>query len=75
MGVPGAANWQKHWKDILMDFSHVYIFSDGDNDGRELAHRVKMECEWAIDIPMPEGMDVNSAYLAYGKEFLLSKVR
>lgn len=75
MGVPGANNWQPHWRDILMDFSQVYVFSDGDVPGQEFFEHVRMKCDQAINVPMPDGHDVNSAYLAYGPDFLLRKIR
>lgn len=75
MGVSGASKWEPHWTDILQDFSRVYVFSDGDADGQKFAERVRLECEQTINVPMPEGMDVTTAYLAYGKDFLLNKVR
>jgi DNA primase len=75
MGIPGADKWQPHWGDILQDFSRVYVFSDGDTAGQKFFDHVKMECSQAINIPMPDGHDVNSAYLAYGEDFLLRKIR
>jgi DNA primase len=75
MGVPGADNWQPHWTSILQDFSVVYIFSDGDTAGQKFAKSVMIHYENAVNVPMPSGMDVNEAYLKFGKEFLLGKIR
>jgi DNA primase len=75
VGVSGATKWQKHWTHILQDFSRVFIFSDGDSAGQEFAQRVMIEYEYAINVPMPQGMDVNDVYLKYGADFLLNKIK
>ena len=75
IGVPGAKNWKKHWTSILQDFSRVYIFSDGDTAGQDFAERVMLEYDRSVNIPMPDGEDVNSAYLKLGKDFLLDRVK
>jgi hypothetical protein len=75
VGVSGAKKWQPHWTQILQDFSRVFVFSDGDTAGQEFAQRVMLEYEHAINVPMPQGMDVNDAYLKFGADFLLNKVK
>lgn len=75
MGIPGADKWQPHWADILLDFSRVYVWSDGDSAGQKFFEHVKEECPQAVNIPMPDGHDVNSAYLAFGKDYLLGKIK
>lgn len=74
LGVPGASNWQAHWTSVLQDFATVYIFSDGDKSGQDFAKRVMTEYDRAVNIRMPDGEDVNSVFVKYGKDFLLEKV-
>jgi hypothetical protein len=74
LGVPGAKNWLPHWTSILQDFSTVYVFSDGDKDGQDFAKRVLSEYDRSINVKMPDGEDVNSAYVKFGAEFLLRKL-
>jgi hypothetical protein len=75
LGVPGAKNWQPHWSSILQDFSRVYVFSDGDDPGQEFAKKVMTEYDRAVNIPMPNGEDVNSCFVKFGGDFLKEKIR
>lgn len=74
LGVPGAENWEPHWTSILQDFATVYVFSDGDEPGQKFAKRVMTEYDRAVNVRMPDGEDVNSVFVKYGKDFLLKKI-
>lgn len=73
IGVPGAENWKPHWNLIFQDFQKVFVFSDGDEAGQNFAKKVVSELR-AINIPMPNGMDVNDVYLEAGPEALLVRI-
>lgn len=73
IGVPGSENWKHHWNLIFSDFQKIFVFSDGDDAGQKFAKKVVSELR-AIDIPMPNGMDVNDVYLEAGPEALLVRI-
>lgn len=73
IGVAGAESWKQHWNLIFLDFQRVFVFSDGDDAGQKFAEKVVSEIR-AINIPMPNGMDVNDVYLADGPEALLGRI-
>lgn len=76
MGVPGAKHWQKHWNEVFRDFSKVYIFSDGDEPGQQFAGTVQVNMpETAINLPMPNGMDVTDVFVKYGSASLLDTIK
>lgn len=75
LGVPGAKNWQPHWTSILQDFSRVYVFSDGDGPGQEFVKHVMSEYDRTVNIPMPDGEDVNSCLVKFGSAWLKGKIR
>lgn len=71
MGISGAKYWKPWWRYVLRDFRRVFIFCDGDEEGRSLGAKVSKEMGVsAIPIHLPDGEDVNSMYLKYGKERL-----
>lgn len=74
IGVPGAENWKPHWNRIFEDFETVYIFSDGDEAGQKFAEKVGQEVPTSVNIRMPDGHDVNSAFRELGSEFLLERI-
>lgn len=73
VGVPGATNWKPHYSKIFEDYRRVYTFADGDKAGREFGDKLSSEIG-ALTIGMPDGHDVNSAYMEFGEEFLRSKI-
>lgn len=75
VGVPGANAWKPHYKRLLQDFDTIYVFSDGDQAGQDFARHLARELNGIVNLTMPEGEDVNSMYLANGKEYFLEKVR
>ena len=74
VGVPGANNWKPHYTRLLQDFETVYVFADGDKAGSDFAKRLAKEVRGVVTLSMPEGEDVNSTYLQFGKEYFTEKV-
>ena len=72
VGVPGANSWKKHYTRLLADFERVFIFADGDQAGKEFATSLARELPVTI-IQLPDGEDVNSAYVKYGADFIRDK--
>ena len=59
--MPGASNWLDIWTPIFRDFTHVFVFSDGDEPGRQWAARVSDVIGWrARVVQCPDGEDVAS---------------
>lgn len=75
VGIPGANAWKPHYKRLLQDFDTIYVFSDGDQAGQDFARHLARELHGIVNLTMPEGEDVNSMFLANGKEYFLEKVR
>jgi DNA primase len=69
IGVPGANSWKKHYTRLLADFERVFVFSDGDQPGKEFATNLSRELPVTI-VQMPEGEDVNSCYVRYGSQYI-----
>lgn len=76
MGVPGASNWKPHYVRIFEDYARIFVFADGDKAGRDFGKLVAEQTSGVVVVSMPEGMDVNDAYLdpRYGNDWLLSRV-
>jgi DNA primase len=74
VGVPGANNWQPHFKLLMQDYRKVVVLCDGDEAGRQFGRAVCKEVDTAISVSMPAGMDVNDVYLAGGKDAVLGSV-
>jgi len=69
IGVPGANSWKKHYTRLLSDFERVFVFSDGDQPGKEFANNLSRELPVTI-VQMPDGEDVNSCYVRYGSQYI-----
>lgn len=72
VGVPGANSWKKHYTRLLADFERVFIFADGDQPGQEFARSLARELPVTI-VQLPDGEDVNSAYVKFGKDYIKEK--
>lgn len=59
IGVPGASNWAAHYPLLFEGFSRVYVFTDGDDAGRDFGKKVAGTLEQAVVVPMPDGLDVS----------------
>ena len=69
VGVPGANRWKKHYTRLLADFERVFVFADGDQPGKEFAASLSRELPVTI-VQLPDGEDVNSAYVKYGSQYI-----
>lgn len=74
VGVSGAEKWKSHWNLIFKDFSHVYVWQEGDDAGKRFAKKVSMEIG-AIRVPLPPKQDVNSLWVAEGAQGLRARIR
>ena len=72
IGVPGANSWKKHYTRLLADFERVFVFADGDQPGTEFARSLARELPVTI-VQLPEGEDVNSAFVKYGAVYIKDK--
>ena len=72
VGVPGANSWKKHYTRLLADFERVFVFADGDQPGTEFARSLARELPCTI-VQLPEGEDVNSAYVKFGAGYIREK--
>lgn len=71
IGIAGSRNWQPWWKEVLSDFRRVFVYCDGDDEGRKLGDKISEKVGGrVILIHLPDGEDVNSMYLKYGPEKL-----
>lgn len=62
VGVPGAGQWEDHWGPLFTDLKAVYVFADGDEDGRKFARKMAKRFGNAVVIDCGDGRDVNSIY-------------
>lgn len=74
VGVPGAQMWKPFFRELFMGYRNVNILADGDEAGLDFAKQVAKTLPNARIIPMPDGHDVNSLVLEYGKEALLERI-
>lgn len=76
VAVPGVGNWKPHFDKLFDDFTKVYVYADGDDQGRKFAERLGERLPNLITVQMPDGMDVNSVMCdtRYGEEFLRGRV-
>lgn len=77
VALPGTESWQPHFGRIFKGYRNVWMFADADDEkgqGRNFAEKLAQDpflkqVSFKI-VPMPEGFDVNSAYLEFGKQAL-----
>lgn len=72
VGVPGANQWQSHWARLLSDYDRVYVMCDDDEAGRTFGRTVVKAVDEAVTVHMPNGHDVNSLFLAGGRDAVLT---
>lgn len=70
VGVAGASNWQPHYPLLFEGFQRVYVFTDGDDAGRDFGKKVISTIEQAVLVPMPDGQDVNDVVRDRGPQAL-----
>lgn len=66
VGVTGANAWKRHHPRIFAGFSRVLVFGDGDTAGRGFARTLTESMRQAISVPLPDGEDINSLFVAGG---------
>lgn len=82
VGVSGAQKWQPHYRHLLEGYNQVIVLADRDDKpnkqtglrpGEEMANMIQtnLKGQDVRVVFMPEGHDVNSAYLDGDKQSLL----
>lgn len=81
IGVPGASNWQSHWKRCFADVAEVIVVSDhdvkddGSDPGLKHAKRVVSEIGSAARLVLPPaGCDLGEWVLSAGAEEVKEKM-
>lgn len=72
VAVPGVQNWKAHYSLVLSGFDLVLVLGDGDEAGRKFSRSVAPLTDNGVEIPMPNGHDVNSLVLEQGPESVRS---
>lgn len=78
VGVPGTQNWKPYFRRVVESFGDVIILTDNDNKkdgqnpGLDLALLIRESVRSSRIVSLPPGYDVNSFYVAHGREALLS---
>lgn len=70
VGIPGATNWQSHYRPMFAGYEQVTVLADGDDAGRTFARTVAKSLGNARVLSMPPGEDVNSYVQANGADAL-----
>lgn len=73
VGVPGANSWKKHYTRLLADFERIFVFTDGDQPGKEFGAALTRELPVTV-ISMEDGEDVNSTYVKHGADIIKEKM-
>jgi DNA primase len=71
IALPGAGVWRREWRKWLVPFPVIYLLGDGDEPGRRMNTRIKLDVPWARPVWLPEGEDVRSLLQAQGRDGLL----
>jgi DNA primase len=70
VSIPGVRNWKPHYDRCFTDYERVFVFADGDQDGKDFAKRIRSTLDGVTVIQMPDGLDVNGVYQAEGPDGL-----
>lgn len=75
VGCPGVQRWESHFSRCFSDYAKVIIPADGDTAGKDFAGRLSRELgPAAVPVFLPDGHDVNSLFLAEGKDGVLTRL-
>lgn len=74
IGVPGAQGWKQWYARAFADYRQVLVLADGDQQGRDMGKRIASVIDVATVVSMPDGMDVNSTFLAEGADGVRKRV-
>lgn len=71
VGVAGVSNWEKRWWRIFRNRTVIVLADNDDNgQGEGLAHEIGQTIQDCQTVMMPSGHDVNSFFVAEGKDAL-----
>lgn len=73
VGIPGATNWQPHWRKVFAGFNRVYVFGDPDEAGAGMVSKVTGQLRQARAVKLEHG-DVNETLMAAGADYLRSLI-
>lgn len=74
VGCPGVNNWKDYWGRLFADYHSVFVLCDGDDAGRTFGAKIAKQLDNAVVIHLPDGHDVNSLYLAHGRDHVRALV-
>lgn len=66
VAIPGATSWQNFWTKFFEGYDHIYIWSDPDKAGDQMAQTLQTALPQAVHVPLTLG-DVTDTYLQAGK--------
>ena len=66
VALQGTSAWKPFYARAFLDYERVLVLCDGDQPGKELGRKIATSVDQAVIIHMPDGMDVNSTFLAEG---------
>ena len=66
VALQGTSAWKAFYARAFLDYERVLVLCDGDQPGKELGRKIATSVDQAVIIHMPDGMDVNSTFLAEG---------
>lgn len=72
VGLPGASSWKSHFELLFEGYTSVLICADNDDQGagRKFATKVAQKVPGPEIILLPQGHDVNSYFVEFGREAL-----
>lgn len=74
VGLAGVNAWKPFYTRAFLDYQRVIVLADGDQPGREMGKRIAQQIDHAIVVSMPDGMDVNSTFLAEGADAVRRRI-
>lgn len=77
VGLAGTGNWSsrgKFYRRLLLDYDRVYVVMDPDGPGQKIVPEILKKVPQAINIVLPDELDVNDTYLLHGKDLILKEL-
>lgn len=68
VGIPGVNAWEPYWSAMFLGYERVFIFTDGDEPGRNFGKKLASQLPNASVVHLPDGEDVNSVLVNSGAE-------
>lgn len=72
VAVPGASNWQPHYRRILQGFDKIYVFGDNDDAGRDFNIAVQRSLRQAKAVKLD--MDVTDTVACNGNDAIYDAI-